>query len=50
MLIRETFKTSFTRKVIESRTGFMIWVPKDDARFLRLKKDCLVRVGIKKLK
>jgi hypothetical protein len=50
MLIREVFKTSFTRKVIESKSSFMIWIPKEDAELLNLEKGSIVRVGVKKLK
>lgn len=50
MLIREAFKTSFTKRVTKSRNGFIVWIPKDDADYLELDDNSIVRIGIKKIK
>ena len=44
------FDSVFIKKVKKSRKSFLVWIPKDEAEYLRLNEDTFLRVGLKKLK
>ena len=39
----------FTKKAALSRTGYLVWIPKDVVDFLKITKDNVVEMGVRKL-
>jgi hypothetical protein len=44
------FDSVFIKKIVKSRKSFIIWIPKDEAEYLKIDEETFVRVGLKKLK
>ena len=48
--VKAEFDSVFIKKIVRSRTSYIIWIPKDEAEYLELDENTFVRVGLKKLK
>lgn len=47
--VRADFDSVFIKKITKSRKSFLIWIPKDEAEYLKINENTFVRVGLKKL-
>ena len=45
-----TFEATFTKRVSSSRANFVIWIPKDVAMIMDIKRGEVIEVKIKKLR
>jgi|TARA_Y100000310_G_C20551702_1_gene748417 hypothetical protein len=41
---------TFTKKVVKSGRGYMLWIPKDVVELMSIKNEAIVEVKLKKLK